>query len=280
MDNHSPPKLYLCQVNETVSCGACCGLYNVADPSRSALLERLARRTARFAKTPRTEDGIEAFRQAIEGWTPEDRPFPQFHHCPFLGLIGSGHTRVGCLLHPDAPGNGGHDLRYLSYYGAQACRSYFCPSTGALPVRFGQILQTILEDWYFYGLIITEHQLVRAIFEVLEEKVGRMIGPEDFRPDREASACLLELLDVKRSWPYRRANASGLCHFPFENGLYSRPPVSWPGAYRPRQSYQIIFRELESGFRSEEELHRAEKLLDDHVDRIADHLASFRRSTA
>ncbi|MCG6973724.1 MAG: hypothetical protein LJE66_11325 [Desulfobacterales bacterium] len=29
--------IYLCQVNDNVSCGACCGLYNVADPSEQNL---------------------------------------------------------------------------------------------------------------------------------------------------------------------------------------------------------------------------------------------------
>lgn len=272
MDDHSPPKLYFCQVNEQISCGACCGLYNVADPSRDSLLDRLAGRTARFAATPRTEDGIEGFRRAIEGWTPEDRPFPQFHHCHFLGLIGTNGTRVGCLLHPEAPGNGGHDFRYLSYYGAEACRSYFCPATAALPQRYGKILQAVLDDWYAYGLMITEHQLLRAVFEVLEDQVGRMVTPKDFRTGREASACLRDLLDVKRSWPYRRADARGVCHFPFENGLYPRQAVDWPGAYRPGRRYQVIFRELESGFGSEADVRRAEKLLADQVEKVFDRL--------
>jgi len=272
MDDHSPPQLYLCQVNDHVSCGACCGLYNVTDPNRDKLLDRLARRTARFAATARTEDGIEAFRRAIEGWTPEDRPFPQFHHCPFLGLIGTACTRVGCLLHPEAPGNDGFDFRYLSYYGAKACRTYFCPATTALPVRYGKILQAVLDDWYAYGLIITEHHLLKAVFEILEARIGRMVIPGDFRADGEAAAHMRELLDLKQYWSYHRADARGVCHFPFENGLYPRQPVDWPGAYRPSRCYQVIFRELESGFGSEADVRRAEKLLVDHVEKVSNRL--------
>ena len=53
-----PGGVYLCQVSETVSCGACCGLYNVADPSRTALQTMLAKRTARFVRLPRNMDAI------------------------------------------------------------------------------------------------------------------------------------------------------------------------------------------------------------------------------
>jgi hypothetical protein len=56
-----------------------------------------------------------------------NQPFPEFHHCPYVGLIGNELSRVGCLLHPMAEGNTGVDFRGLSYYGGMACRIYFCP---------------------------------------------------------------------------------------------------------------------------------------------------------
>jgi len=115
------PAVYLCQVGTQVSCGACCGLYNVADLTRSALESMLTRRTTAFARTPRTEAGLDGFRRHMEGWTPPVRPFPAFYHCTFLGLVGRPPNRVGCLLHPDVPGNGQADLREFSYYGAKAC---------------------------------------------------------------------------------------------------------------------------------------------------------------
>jgi len=114
-------RVYLCQVGPNVSCGACCGLYNVAEPTPDALEALLVQRTRRFARVPRTIDGIDALKQTItqvESCTP---PFPRFHHCPFLGLIEDSGQRVGCLLHPMANGNGGIDWRGLSYYGFQFC---------------------------------------------------------------------------------------------------------------------------------------------------------------
>jgi hypothetical protein len=264
--------VYLCQVGADVSCGACCGLYNVKGLSRDALQDRLARRTEHFAAVPRTEDGIEEFRRAIRGWTPEDRPFPHFHHCPFLGMIGETHARVGCLLHPAVPGNDGHDLRYMSYYGAQACRSYFCPTTRALPPRYLQILLTVVDDWYPYGLIITEHRLLSALFAGLENRIGRPLGPDDFPSHSEASRRLRELLGVKLSWPYRRVNAPGPCHFFFENGLYPRADIDWPSTVRPDGHSATMFRELESCFGSEQDMLQAQKRLDGFSRRILEAL--------
>ena len=48
LDGENVSAVYLCQVGERVSCGACCGLYNVADLSRDSLEDRLARRTVRL----------------------------------------------------------------------------------------------------------------------------------------------------------------------------------------------------------------------------------------
>ena len=271
-DVNAIPEVYLCQVSARVSCGACCGLYNVRRLSRSRLEDRLARRTHRFAKVARTEDGIEQFRRETEGWTPEDRPFPQFHYCPFLGLIGKAHARVGCLLHPEAPLNEGHDRRFLSHYGAKACRTYFCPTSRTLPIRYAHIMRDLLDDWYAYGLIITEHRLLNAVFGELENRLGRPVRALDFRPGSQASAGLGELVRTKLNWPHRDPSSPGPCHFVFENGLYNRPELQWPACGRPRTHYATLFRELESVFGSQRDQIMAEALLDRSFSRLTDML--------
>ena len=156
MDSGVPGGVYLCQVNATVSCGACCGLYNVADASRADLEPMLARRASAFAALPRTVAALDGFARDIQAGERQDRPFPEFHHCPFIGLIGRRHSRVGCLLHPLAEGNRGVDYRGLSDYGGLACRTYFCPATRVLPARYKSILRIALDDWHLYGLVVTE----------------------------------------------------------------------------------------------------------------------------
>ena len=141
LDAAVPGGVYLCQVGETVSCGACCGLYNVSDITRHTLSGRLENRSALFRSVSRTVQDIDRFAREIAFLESDQRPFEKFHHCPFIGLIGDRLSRVGCLLHPMADGNHGVDFRGLSYYGGMACRTYFCPATHGMMPRYKKVLR-------------------------------------------------------------------------------------------------------------------------------------------
>ncbi|MEW6673149.1 MAG: hypothetical protein AB1427_15700 [Thermodesulfobacteriota bacterium] len=260
--------MYLCQVGGQVSCGACCGLYNVPGLSQPSLEAMLAERTEAFARVSRTAEGIEAFQKAIEGWTPPKRPFPDFYHCPFLGLIGTNDRRVGCLLHPAAAGNDGVDWRGLSYYGAMACQTYFCPSVRYMPQPQLQILRQVMDHWYPFGLIVTERLLLGAFFSEVESRIGRPLRAADFAAGSGPAKLLSEFADLKLAWPFRNADAPGPCNYFFENGDYPRPSVQRLGEDIPPSRYESIFRELESAFLSTKDLRAAEELLDDLFSRF------------
>jgi len=88
MDKKAPGGVYLCQVNEKISCGACCGLYNVPDLSREKLYDMLFRRTAGFSKVPREAEAIINFGEEVLYKNKNKRPYDEFYHCPYIGLIG------------------------------------------------------------------------------------------------------------------------------------------------------------------------------------------------
>ena len=254
---------YLCQVNETVSCGACCGLYNLPNLSREKLEILLTMRTESFVLVPRTEDGIFLFQRKNKGPHRLSRPFPQFHHCPFLGLIGGEKSRVGCLLHPATPGNNGVDYRSLSWYGEQACRTYFCPATNKLPTVYQSILMQCIDDWYDFGLMVTEYALLTAYFKEIEALLGRDIAVSDYAQNVGARAAFREFAELKSKWPYRRHDSPGPCNFFFENGLYPRTAVFRASPDIRLSSYEKILRELDTGFSSVEEVVAADRLLED-----------------
>lgn len=253
-----PGGVYLCQVNETVSCGACCGLYNVADASRPALEAMLARRTERFSRVPRQMDAILSFGEQIAAADGHPRPYPDFHHCPYLGLIGEARTRVGCLLHPLAAGNDGVDFRGLSDYGGMACRIYFCPATHRLPVRYKAILRCIFDNWYDYGLVVTERHLVAALLAEVERCSGRPLDPEALIRRPADAAALAALLAIKRDWPFRHPLKGHLCHDLFQDDGNGRAPA----ASGPRDFYTIVFQELESVLGSDERVAAARAEVD------------------
>ena len=252
---------YLCQVSQRVSCAACCGLYNVRDLSANGLEAVLTARTVAFDRVPRQAEPIEEFGRRQFGWTPEARPFPNFYHCPYVGLIGRGRRRVGCLLHPAVPGNAGHDWRTLSYYGAKACRTYFCPASKQLNAEHQMIIRQGIDHWYLYGLMITEHRLWKAFFKELEGRIGRRTTWSDFAHHR-ARALLQAFAGLKIDWPFRRAQAPGPCHFFFDDEHNPRPVVERMDGAIPISPYEMIFRELESSFASDADMRRAERLIE------------------
>ncbi len=255
--------IYLCQVSETVSCGACCGLYNLPNLSREKLEMLLTKRTEAFASVPRTEDGIYEFQRRNKGPHRLSRPFPGFHHCPFLGLVGDKRSRVGCLLHPAVPGNNGVDYRSLSWYGEQACRTYFCPASQKLPTVYQSILMQTIDNWYVFGLIVTEHVLLTAYFKEVEFRLGRPITVTDYTQNIEAAVAFREFAELKSTWPYGRNDSPGPCNFFFENGLYPRPGVSRTTPDIGPSSFEKIHSELDAGFSTAKEIAAADRLLED-----------------
>jgi hypothetical protein len=167
---------HLCQPGRGASCGACCGLYNFRDHSRTALTERLAEQTAQLRNIPKER---EAWRDAARNLVESRREaplFPAVRVCPLLGFLDEAQRTVGCLGHPQA--TGGVDLRDCGVYRASICETFTCPSFGWLEDAQARLVQAACADWYLYGLVITDVEFVRGCLRLVERELG---GPA--RPD-------------------------------------------------------------------------------------------------
>ncbi|MDJ0781973.1 MAG: hypothetical protein QNJ22_08370 [Desulfosarcinaceae bacterium] len=265
------PRVYLCQVDATTSCGACCGLYNVAKNDQPTITALLTERAARFAEVPREIGPIDAFaRWAARRAGPP--PLADFHHCPFLGLIGAQPLRVGCLLHPLARGNRGLDLRGLSYYGSFTCRTYFCPASRSMARRYQHLLTQLFSHWYPYGLIVTETRLVTLLLERVESRLGHAIDPMRVAVTSSAGAALRRLLTLKIDWPYRRQGdqTTARIHYLFNDGAHRRS-VKTAAITDPITA--AMHQELGSSFDSPDEAEAARHRLETAIDRAAAALA-------
>ena len=267
-----PGGVYLCQVGETLSCGACCGLYNLHDASRPHLAKLLTDRAERFRRIPRTADAIDAFRLEVERSDPRPRPFYDFYHCPFVGLIGPHGGRVGCLLHPLGDGNGGIDLRGLSFYGGLACREYFCPSCRSLPAAYKTMVQAACNDWYLYGLVITEERLLSAFFAEVERRLDRPLPVNARAAGPAAQAAVAEFLALKIDWPYRGPAWKGPAHYIFNDGLHPRPEIDYAAIGTGPSRHDVILRELETEVGTPAGLAAAEDRVERLVQRSAEAL--------
>jgi len=268
--------IYLCQVNDNVSCGACCGLYNVADPSEQYLTKMLSYRTRIFDELPRNWQDIEDFGRRMTAETAGDRPFPEFHHCPYIGLVGPYRSRVGCLLHPMSDGNNGADFRGLSYYGGMACRLYFCPTFHKVPSQLKALIRNAAKDWYRYGLIITESDLLCNIFDELAS-ITEMDSQElRCSPDDTPLESIRHLMDLKLTWPFQPSPAKDRVNYFFEDGLYPKAAVKYGGPDMPFSRFDAIFQGLVSVFHTSEHLKQAEAIIDELIHDMAGLFGSTR----
>ena len=263
---------YLCQVGSSVSCGACCGLYNVADASRQSLKRLLAARTSRFADVERSIAGIMAFKREIEASESQERPLPDFHHCPFLGLVGPRQETVGCMLHPLEPLNKGMDFRSLSHYGGMACHIYFCPATRLLPTRCKQIVRTVISDWYLYGLLVTEHRLLQAILAEIEHRLNRQVLRDDVVHNPQAREALYNLFLLRVSWPFRQPGRIRLVNYFFNDHRHPRPVIAPAVGEQTIKRYHTILQELETRTDCANVVRQAELYLDDKFRILQEHL--------
>jgi len=269
---------YLCQVSGQISCAACCGLYNVADPSPEALQAMLAFRTRIFETFARDIDSILAYKEQVENRENQQRPFPGFHHCPYIGLVGARQSRVGCLLHPSAHGNKGVDFRGLSFYGGMACRVYFCPSHYHLSGSFKEIVQKAIGDWYLYGLVITETEMLKTFFQEVERRLNGPIRKSQALASAECLKAFREFLELKTHWPFKPDACTVLGNYFFEDKLYARPSINYRALGETTSRYDTILRALTSRFDSVSQLREAEALLDGLIDRAVYDLSMRRRA--
>jgi hypothetical protein len=170
--------LLLCQPDNRKGCAWCCGLYNVRESGRGALARRLKRRTERFSLVPRTVDGTQRYAEETKGEERLELVDPSFYSCEFVGFLNRDETRVGCLLNPRSPVNGGVDWRGLSFHGGAACSGFFCRAFRELTEGEREIIIGTVDDWFLYGSLLSDIDYIKSAFRLVEEALGRPLEPE------------------------------------------------------------------------------------------------------
>jgi hypothetical protein len=186
----------LCQPDDRKGCAWCCGLYNVRESGRDALVPRLRRRTERFSLAPRTVDGVLRYAEETKGEERLELLDPDFYSCEFVGFLNREETRVGCLLNPRSPGNKGIDWRGLSFHGGSACAGFFCRASRELTAGERKFILETVDDWYLYGSLMSDIDYLKSVFRLAQEALGRPLDPE-WMHQPEAKRVLLEFLRAR-----------------------------------------------------------------------------------
>lgn len=188
------PLRVLCQ-HEHGSCAACCGVYNFRERSEDAQHARLLRRTERVRAAWPNETALATARDELMAQERAEILFAGVKVCPFAGYVEEG--RVGCLLHPSRHPHGA-DLRDLGVYPKEICGGHYCAPHDWLRPREADLAQTA--RGVFYGRVVTDAGLVKALARLLDDALGRaFVGAELAR----AQAPLHLLWATLRDWPWR-----------------------------------------------------------------------------
>lgn len=255
--------IHLCQPDASKSCGACCGLYNYADSTRESLTRRLRKRTEYFSETVQEPEDIVTFSRMVTMQEEQSKLYEVIYCCEYLGFLDGEERRVGCLLHPLQ--RDGVDLREMSFYGKELCDGHLCPSYHYLSRMEKQALIHIIDDWYLYGLCVTDIDLVKSYFRIISEALGEMPHPEKWNDDilREIA---LRFFSLKVSWPYRSPATNRFGKYYFDGSQYMIKYIDYASLGCEKSRFDAIFLSLSSEFRNRDEVREGENLIQANID--------------
>lgn len=182
--------------------------------------------------------------------------------CEYLGFVDRAERRVGCLLHPAL--HQGNDGRSISFYGQELCAGHLCPSHQHLTENQKRILIRILDDWYLYGLCVTDIDLVKTYFQLLADRIGEEVRPERLE-EEGLRAAVRAFFFWKISWPFRSEETGRLGKYFFDGPEYTIGRIDYERLKRRPSPFHSILLSLTSEFQSGEEIDQAETLIRDHL---------------
>jgi hypothetical protein len=256
--------IHLCQPDNSKSCGACCGLYNWEDHSRKTLTALLETNTRLFFSFGQKPD-IASYRTLQSETVAQQKLCETIYNCEFLGFINTEQTRVGCLLHPFL--HQGEDLRDCSFYGAEMCAGHFCPSYSYLSVPEQAAAATVIDDWYLYGLTITDIDFVKEFFTIVQNRLGDCLNPERFF-ELEVKNALRNYFQLKEHWKFAAAK-NRLGKYYFSRAEYQIARIEYEKNWKIKPSrFDKIFLSLASEFSTEEEVAEAERMVEEKINAL------------
>ncbi len=255
--------MVLCQPDTGKSCGACCGLYNYVDSSREALTHRLSARTKRFRELVKSPDDIRRYAEATFAVEDFRKRYEVIYCCEYLGFLDCGEKKVGCLVHPLQ--NDGIDMRTVSFYGQEVCAGHLCPSHHFIPRSQQLILLKIIDDWYLYGLCLTDIDLVVTYFRLIADRIGQELQPDVF-DEPALKDVALEYFHWKTTWPFRAPTANRLGKYYFDGSQYMISHIDYEKFGREVSPLNAILLSLSSEFHHATELEAAENMVWDNIE--------------
>lgn len=206
---------------------------------------------------------LRAFSRLVLSSEDQRKRYEVIYCCEYVGFMDRQEKRVGCLLHPAQ--NDGVDMRAISFYGRELCDGHFCPSYHYISTQEQAALIGIIDDWYLYGLCITDIDLVKTYFRLISDSVAEMPSPEKFQIESLRRAAR-GFFSLKIEWPFRSASAKRFGKYYFDGSQYMVNPIDYESLGCTKSRFDTIFLCLSSEFADGGEVEWAEKKIQECVD--------------
>jgi len=151
-------------------------------------------------------------------------------------------------------------MRGVSFYGRELCDGHLCPSYHFLSRAEQAALVEILDDWYLYGLCITDIDLVKTYFRLLGDRLGEELKTQVF-DDNKLRKIACRYFGWKIDWPYRSPDANRLGKYYFDGSQYMISHIDYEKFGREISKFNSIFLSFSSVFNSADEIDEAERLI-------------------
>jgi hypothetical protein len=173
--------------------------------------------------------------------------------------------RVGCLLHPSL--HQGRDLRGKSFYGEDLCAGHFCPSyTHLTEVEQVTVIHS-LQDWYLYGLVITDIDLVKEFLRHVQNRLGDCLRGERLKGIGVRMA-LKEFFQLKEFWKFA-SSQNRLGKYYFSHAEYQVARIEYERGWGTKvSSFDKILVSLSSEFQSRRDLLEAESIIEARIEKF------------
>jgi hypothetical protein len=230
-------------------------------------------RTDTFVSGIRRGKSIKDIKTSMLSVDTPEKLFAPIHNCPFVGFVDASRRRVGCMIHP--VNNSGRELRDISLYGAEICNGHECPSFSYLTETEKQGVASVIDDWYLYGLVICDIDLVKEFFMIPANILGEEIRP-NLLAHRRVREAALAFFSLKESWPFSsKGNRFGKYSFSISEYRLERQ-LGAQLLSIPPSPYHKIFLSLASDFSTRRQFDDAHRIVEGCMD---DFLTAYREAS-
>jgi hypothetical protein len=140
-----------------------------------------------------------------------------------------------------------------------------CPSYEKLTTVEKEVVIRLLDDWYLYGLCITDIDLIKSYLLHIQNAVGEEFDPARLDTKPTLKRLMKEFFSWKEQWPFRRKEALRFGKYYFLEGEYHIAHIDYEELGLDPSPYDGIFLSLASEFRDRAEVSTAEMMVNENI---------------